>query len=86
MTVSEVLDYFSLPTTTRGSQARWAKSCNISRQYVSQIVEGGEVPFSLQCELEIRTRGALVANREQLGPLEPERCPTCGAPKGGENA
>lgn len=63
MKTQDVIDYFSKNGVTRGAQKRFAEECNITQQYAHKIVKSGEVPFAIQCELELRTRGKLKADR-----------------------
>lgn len=76
MTPEQVLDYYSSKNGKRfGAQSRFARACNISPQYASLIIKSGEIPFNIQCELQVRTNGELKVDPELIGP---DTCPQCG--------
>ena len=62
MTVDQVIEYYSVSGNRRGAQARWAEDCGRTPTQISQIVRRGKIPTGMQFELQVRSRGVLVAN------------------------
>lgn len=66
MKPKDVLEYFSVNNKSHGAQSRFARAVNITPQYASYILRCDEVPFSIQCELELRTDGELKVDKSLL--------------------
>ena len=70
LTIDELLDHFAVDGQRHGAITRAARHIGCTRQYLSYVVNKGEIPMSLQYELEVRTKGALKADQEVATPID----------------
>jgi len=77
MTPENVLDYFTHDGKRRGAQSRFARAVNITPQYASTIINSGAIPFGIQCELQVRTKGQLKVDPELINDSD-SVCEQCG--------
>lgn len=77
MTPQAVVEHF-------GTIAAAARALDIKGPSISGWIANGEIPIDRQCQIEVITGGRLVADREALNMVTPERQQAAGSSRNGQ--
>lgn len=63
MTPEQAIDYYH-------GRGALAKACEVTEAAVYLWVKQGAIPYDRQCQIQVETKGALVASKEDAEPKE----------------